>query len=71
MNRTFAVIYLPRLYVTVYCKKMDKWDVMGMYMFCFGVLSRFDFKMAMTNIAITTVEKVMKDSLYKWTPQTL
>ena len=41
-----------------------------MYMFCFGILSRFNFNMATTNTAMTTAKKTLKDGPCSWTPQT-
>ena len=43
---------------------------MSMYMFCFGILSRFNFNMATTNTAMTTAKKTLKDGPCSWTPQT-
>ena len=43
---------------------------MRMHMFCFGILSKFDFNMATMNTTMTTAKKVIKDSPYKWTPET-
>ena len=50
-----------------------KWDgvlLMCMYMFCFGILSKFRFNMDTTNNTLTTAKKVIKDSPYKWSPET-
>ena len=35
-------------------------NVMDMYMFCFGILSKFDFNMATTNTAMTKAKQSNK-----------
>lgn len=41
---------------------------MQVYMFCFGILSKFDFNMAMTNTTMTTAKK--KTVLINGPPET-
>ena len=45
-------------------------SVMRTYIFCFGILSRFDFNMATTNTTMNTARKINKESPYKQTPKT-
>ena len=40
-----------------------------MYMFCFGILCKFDFNMATANTTMITAKKI-KDGHYNWTSKT-